>query len=307
MPSIIVKLSIAAMIGSSLFSQIQAYNNRDYISKLNQNSQNGVSYQENGFINHTQAEFDQFYKGLNSASPYRETNCATFVVSPSDYSSPPESWDWRKNGVVTTVKNQGKCGSCWSFSAAGALEGAWAISTGQLFNFSEQQLMDCSRRYGNMACNGGLMDKAFEYAIDNGMCKLEDVPYDAQSEFCTQTVKNCKKVAQFNNCFKIPANNERLLREAVYRSPVAVSIEADTKTFQFYKGGILDSTNCGTELDHGVLAVGYGEEDGKKYWIVKNSWGSDWGENGYVRIGRSDDEDSEGVCGIAKDASFVMV
>lgn len=307
MLSILMKLAVTAMVGSSLFSEIQAYENRDYISKLNQNSQNGVSYQENRFINHTQAEFDQFYKGLNGASPYRETNCATFVVSPSDYSSPPESWDWRKHGVVTTVKNQGKCGSCWSFSAAGALEGAWAISTGQLFNFSEQQLMDCSRRYGNMACNGGLMDKAFEYAIDNGMCKLEDVPYDAHSEYCTQTIKNCEKVGHFNNCFKIPANNERLLREAVYRNPVAVSIEADTKTFQFYKSGILDSTNCGTELDHGVLAVGYGEEDGKKYWIVKNSWGSEWGENGYVRIGRSDDEDSEGVCGIAKDASFVMV
>ena len=228
-------------------------------------------------------------------------------MSSSDYNSPPESWDWRKRGVVTTVKNQGKCGSCWSFSAAGALEGAWAISTSLLYNFSEQQLMDCSRRYGNMACNGGLMDKAFEYAIDAGMCKLEDVPYHAESEICTQTVKDCQKVAHFNQCFNIPANNERLLREAVYRSPVAVSIEADTKTFQFYKGGILDSSNCGTTLDHGVLAVGYGEEDGKKYWIVKNSWGEDWGEYGYIRIGRSDSEDSEGVCGIAKDASFLMV
>ena len=294
------------VIAFSLMTTSSAYDNRDYINKMNQNSQNGVIFQENRFINHTAQEFDKFFKGLNYVTENSGTNCATFAMSPSDYSSPPESWDWRQHGVVTTVKNQGKCGSCWSFSAAGALEGAWAISTGQLYNFSEQQLMDCSRRYGNMACNGGLMDKAFEYAIDVGMCKLEDVPYDAESEFCTQSVKSCEKVASFSQCFKIPANNERLLREAVYRGPVAVSIEADTKTFQFYKGGILDSTNCGTELDHGVLAVGYGEEDGKKYWIVKNSWGADWGENGYIRIGRSDSDDSEGVCGIAKDASFVI-
>jgi C1A family cysteine protease len=296
----ILSIFCASFVGASF-----AYDNRDYINKLNNDSQNGVSFQENQFVNHSRKDFDEFYKGLKQVSQNYKTNCAIFV--PSDYPHPPESWDWRKRGVVTSVKNQGKCGSCWSFSAAGALEGAWAISTNQLFNFSEQQLMDCSRCYGNMACNGGLMDNAFEYAIDNGMCKLEDVPYDAQSEFCTQTVKNCVKVARFNQCFSIPANNERLLREAVYRSPVAVSIEADTKTFQFYKGGILDSSNCGTELDHGALAVGYGEEDGNKYWIVKNSWGADWGETGYIRIGRSDSEDSEGVCGIAKDASFVMV
>ena len=302
-----MKYSVFSISIACFFGVSTAYNNVDYIKKLNQNSQNGVSFQENQFINHTSTEFDLFYKGLKDIPNNYESNCATFEISPDNYVSPPESWDWRNKNVVTCVKDQGKCGSCWSFSAAGALEGAWAISSNQLYNFSEQQLMDCSRRYGNMACNGGLMDKAFEYAIDNGMCKLEDVPYDAESEFCTQTVKNCQKVAHFNYCFKIPANNERLLREAVYKSPVAVSIEADTKTFQFYKGGILDSTNCGTELDHGVLAVGYGEDDGKKYWIVKNSWGAGWGEGGYVRIGRSDSENSEGVCGIAKDASFVMV
>lgn len=300
-------LGLFSFFGLSGLPQIDArYDNHDYIKKLNTNSNNGVHYSENKFINHTIEEFDELFKGLLKTSPVHETSCTQFNVDSSEYSSPDE-WDWRDHGVVSTVKDQGQCGSCWSFSAVGSLEGAWAESTGELYNFSEQQLMDCSRRYGNMACNGGLMDKAFDYAIDEGMCKLEDVPYDAKSEYCTKDIKSCKKVAHFSQCLNIPANNERLLREAVYRTPVSVSIEADTKTFQFYKGGILDSTNCGTELDHGVLAVGYGEEEGKKYWIVKNSWGSSWGENGYIRIARSDSKDYEGVCGIAKDASFPIV
>lgn len=283
---------------------IECYDNRDFIDKLNFHSTNGVTYQENKFINHTATEFNNMYKGLAARDEVSSgSTCSEFETSSM---VAPDKWDWRDHGAVTTVKDQGQCGSCWSFSAAGALEGAWAVRNSQLYNFSEQQLMDCSRTYGNMACNGGLMDKAFEYAIDSGMCLYDDVPYHAKSEYCTQDVRSCLKVGYFGSCYKIPANNERLLREAVYRSPVSVSIEADTKTFQFYKGGILDSSNCGTELDHGVLAVGYGEEDGKKYWIVKNSWGHDWGENGYIRIARSDSEDSEGVCGIAKDAAFVV-
>lgn len=281
------------------------YNNVDYIKKMNTNSKNGVVYDQNKFINETISSFDHQYKGLLSRDESTQTNCVEYEYSGTV--NLPEQWDWREHGAVSSVKDQGQCGSCWSFSAVGSLEGAWAISTGQLYNLSEQQLMDCSRPYGNMACNGGLMDKAFEYAIDNGMCLYDDVPYHADRELCSKAVRSCNKVAYFNNCMKIPANNEKALKEAVFRGPVAVSIEADTKTFQFYKSGILDSSNCGTTLDHGVLAVGYGVEDGKKYWIVKNSWGSSWGENGYVRIAREDDENSEGVCGIAKDACLVTV
>ena len=285
-------------------SLVQGYDNVNYINDLNLNSTNGVVFHENKFINETSTTFNSLYKGLALRSDNLRSNC---IVFQSAIHPLPDEWDWRKRGAVSSVKDQGQCGSCWSFSAAGSLEGAWAISTNQLFNLSEQQLMDCSRPYGNMGCNGGLMDKAFEYAIDNGMCLDNEVPYIADREFCSNAIKSCKKVAYFNNCMDVPENNEHILKEAVYRGPVAVSIEADTKTFQFYKSGILDSANCGTSLDHGVLAVGYGIENDKKYWIVKNSWGSDWGENGYVRIARGDSKVSEGVCGIAKDASLVIV
>jgi len=281
------------------------YDNVEHIKKMNINSNNGVVFHENKFINETESFFNHLYKGLALRDENTHNNCVEF--QPSSSINIPEEWDWRLHGAVSSVKDQGQCGSCWSFSAVGSLEGAWAISSNQLFNLSEQQIMDCSRTYGNMACNGGLMDKAFEYAIDNGMCLDNDVPYLADREFCSKAIRSCKKVAYFNNCMKVPKNNEKVLKEAVYRGPVAVSIEADTKTFQFYKSGILDSSNCGTTIDHGVLAVGYGIENDKKYWIVKNSWGQDWGENGYIRIARGDGEDSEGVCGIAKDACFVTV
>lgn len=287
-----------------LASSAFGYDNIEYINKMNTNSMNGVSYEENKFINETFETFNQLYKGLFVKDKRLQSNCDAFHPTGEGL---PDSWDWRDYGVVSSVKDQGQCGSCWSFSATGALESAWAISTGQLFNLSEQQLMDCSRPYGNMACNGGLMDKAFEYAIDNGMCVDTEVPYLAHRDFCSKDIKGCNKVAHFNDCMTVPENNENALKEAVFRAPVAVSIEADTKTFQFYKSGILDSSNCGTTLDHGVLAVGYGIEDEKKYWIVKNSWGYDWGEDGYVRIARNEDENSEGVCGIAKDASLVEV
>jgi C1A family cysteine protease len=138
------------------------------------------------------------------------------------------------------------------------------------------------------------------------MCLDDSVPYTAKDGDCTSDVQDCEKVATFEYCMDVPANNELMLKSAVYQNPTSVSIEADTRTFQFYSSGILDSTACGTTLDHGVLAVGYGEEGGQKYWTVKNSWGSDWGENGYIRIARSDSTNTEGICGIAMDASFIV-
>lgn len=299
-------------LSEAVYRQGIFYENMKYIDMMNKESQNGVVYGMNQFGDLTAEEFDSLFKGRSNTTTLvgKTRSCKMFDgtlegITPTDL---PDAWDWRDYGAVTPVKNQGQCGSCWSFSATGAMEGAWAISTGRRLELSEQQIMDCSKLYGNFGCNGGLMDNAFEYAIDYGMCAEDAVPYTAEDGTCTSTVSECTKLATFGYCMDVPENDQLMLKRAVFSTPVSVSIEADTRTFQFYKSGVLDSSSCGTTLDHGVLAVGYGIDSvtGQEYWVVKNSWGEDWGQDGYVYIGRSDSTSDEGVCGIAKDASFIV-
>ena len=212
---------------------------------------------------------------------------------------------------MTPVKDQGQCGSCWAFSSTGAMEGAWAVAKGQLISLSEQQLLDCSKKYGNLGCKGGFMDNAFSYAIDYGMCTETEYPYTASGGTCNTGCKPMTSLSSLtvdiNACMDVPANNQLALKEAVARGPVSIAIEADTRVFQMYSGGVITGSACGTNLDHGVLIVGYGEENGIKYWLVKNSWSNTWGDQGYIKIERSDSENDPGVCGIAMQPSFPVV
>ena len=223
----------------------------------------------------------------------------------SNPESIPSSIDWRKKGAVTPVKNQGQCGSCWSFSATGSMEGAVYISTGKLVSLSEQQLCDCSRPEGDQGCFGGLMDDAFEYVVKNGGLDTEkDYPYKAKDGSCNSS-KQKKHAATISSYKDVATNDENALAAAVAQQPVSVAIEADQPAFQFYRSGVFD-TSCGTKLDHGVLAVGYGEDNGMKYWIVKNSWGETWGDGGYILMAR-DTSSSHGQCGIAMQPSYPVV
>tara|TARA_B100002051_G_C16734829_1_gene640568 strand:- start:1087 stop:2040 length:954 start_codon:yes stop_codon:yes gene_type:complete len=209
----------------------------------------------------------------------------------------PMSVDWRKHNAVTDVKNQGKCGSCWSFSTTGSIEGLIAIKTGKLYNISEQQLIDCSSKQGNNGCKGGIMENGYKYVIENnGICSEEEYPYEAEKEQCQE----CKNVVKIDNYTDITPNDEKVLKRAVAQQPVSVAIQANLQSFQLYSGGVYSDPNCGDRLDHGVLIVGYGYDffHGMEYWIVKNSWGPNWGENGYIRIQRNTDTDG-GLCGIA--------
>ena len=263
----------------------------------NQNFTMGV----NQFTDLTPEEFKMQYVGGLKAE-VGSYGCKTFT---SGASGAPATMDWRTKGAVTSVKDQGQCGSCWSFSSTGAVEGAWAISKGQLTDFSEQELVDCATgvSYGSHGCNGGQMEGAFKFVIENGQCTLSSYPYTAKDGTC----QKCTAVAHISSCSDVKPNDQLSLKAAVAQQPVAVAIEADTRYFQSYSGGILDSSSCGTTLDHGVLTVGYGEENGQKYWLVKNSWGTTWGDKGYVKIARSDSTNDKGICGIAMDPSFPTV
>lgn len=257
----------------------------------------------NQFTDLTAEEFKSYVGNIKQqvGSSY---GCKSFVSNGSE--DFPLEVDWRALRAVTSVKDQGQCGSCWTFSSTGAIEGAWAISHGELIDLSEQQLVDCATgiSYGSHGCSGGQMEGAFKYIIENGQCTFVAYPYTAKDGVCN---KKCSSVAHISSCFDVKPNDQISLKAAVAMQPVSVAIEADTRYFQSYSSGILTSTSCGTNLDHGVLVVGYGVDDGQKYWLVKNSWGTTWGDKGYVKIARSESSNDAGVCGIAMQPSFPSV
>lgn len=267
----------------------------------NKNENKTFTLAINQFTDLTHDEFVHYYvNGLNNIQSY---GCDVYTA-PSNVLL-PSSIDWRQKGAVSSVKDQGQCGSCWTFSSTGAIEGSWAISKGQLLDLAEQQLVDCATgfKYGSHGCNGGQMEGAFKYVIENGQCTESSYPYTAKDGTC----QKCQASVKMSHCYDVKPNDQLSLKSAVSRQPVSVAIEADTFYFQSYSSGVLTSDKCGTKLDHGVLVVGYGSENGNDYWLVKNSWGTSWGDKGYVKIGRSDSTNDPGICGIAMQPSYPVV
>jgi len=274
--------------------------NLEYIENHNRRNL-GFTLAMNRFGDLTGAEFGSMYlmPKFNGSEVTRVGKPHVFDASrPMD-----DTVDWRTKGVVTGVKDQGQCGSCWAFSATGSIEGAWGIKKGKLVSVSEQQLVDCSGDYGNYGCDGGLMDSAFQYVMAvKGLETESAYPYTATDGNCAF---DAKKIATSITSFKdVTSGSEAALMTAIQQQPISVAIDASQSSFQFYSGGVYYEPECSsTQLDHGVLAVGYGTDSGSDYYIVKNSWGTDWGVSGYILMSRN----KKNNCGIATMSSYPIV
>ncbi|XP_021506129.1 procathepsin L-like [Meriones unguiculatus] len=268
--------------------------NQDYLQ-----GKHGFSLEMNAFGDLTNTEFRELMTGFQSMGPNEENLFQEPLLG-----DVPKSVDWRDHGYVTPVKNQGRCGACWAFSAVGSLEGQMFRKTGKLVPLSEQNLVDCSWSYGNQGCNGGLMNLAFQYVIENkGLDTMVFYPYEAQNGPCRYDPEY--SAANVTNYVKIPLSEDALMTAVATVGPISVGINSQHHSFRFYKGGMYYEPNCSsTSLDHAVLVVGYGEEsDGRKYWLVKNSWGENWGLNGYIKMAKDRDNN----CGIATFAVYPIV
>eukprot|EP01084_Bolivina_argentea_P316574 548799_1 len=278
----------------------------------NHNSKN-LSYKMgiNQFGDMTHKEFKS-YIGSCSITSFKSNDISITKISDIDeitHMNAPASVNWTAKGVVTPVKNQGGCGSCWAFGATGAMECNYAIKHGKLTSLSEEQIIDCGHPNSN-GCNGGNSVSAMNYAAsEGGLCTEKAYPYTAGEthENGTCKVKTCgtkyDAPNKSNPVTKIQHNNSTALMEAVVKGCVQVNIEADQPAFQHYKSGVITS-GCGADNDHSVLTVGYGTENGVQYWLVKNSWGQNWGDNGYVKICRNCKQNTPyGECGILKGPS----
>jgi len=283
--------------------------NKHKIAKHNQHAANGLksySLKMNHFGDLLHHEFTAMMNGFRGSwSKGAERNGSTYL-SPANVNI-PAAVDWRQHGYVTEVKNQGQCGSCWAFSTTGALEGQHFRKTGTLTSLSEQNLVDCSKKFGNDGCNGGLMDNAFKYVKQNhGIDTENSYPYEAHDDSCRFKTRDIG--ATDTGFVDVPEGNEKKLQEAVATvGPVSVAIDASHETFQFYSKGVYNEPECSSEdLDHGVLVVGYGEtaDNAKQaFWIVKNSWGPEWGDAGFIKMSRN----KSNQCGIASSASYPLV
>jgi len=248
----------------------------------------------NQFTDLCPAEFAKFYLGARPSNSTRQMAATNVAVAACS------NVDWRMKGAVTGIKNQGQCGSCWSFSATGNMEGQWMLAGHSLVSVSEEELVQCSHN-GNQGCNGGWMDDAFSWVNTNGgIDSEEDYPYTSGGGITGNCInsKLANKVAHFTSYKDITQTEAAMAAQVCSSGPLSIAVDAIT--WSSYTGGIM--TDCtGTQLDHGVLIVGFDDNNSPPYWIVKNSWGTSWGEAGYIRLGKGTDQ-----CGLTQAPSTII-
>ena len=252
----------------------------------------------NRFTDLTPSEFKSIYLSPKPIPQIEETSEETEINL-----TLPTQVDWRTKGAVTPIKDQGTCGSCWAFSATGGIESAWILAGHSMVSLSEQQLVDCSRAYGNDGCQGGDYRQAYSYVIAaKGITSESNYAYTGKNGSCN-TSKITQKFATISGKYNVPGNNPTALQTAVAKQPTSVSVEADQTAWQSYKSGVV-TAGCGSNLDHDVLAVGYDTTGSTPFWIVKNSWGTSWGLSGYIQIAITS---GNGVCGINMTPGYPIV
>ncbi|KAN0037838.1 hypothetical protein ACTA71_000009 [Dictyostelium dimigraforme] len=284
--------------------------NIDALNKKSTAMGSDTKFGVNKFADLSKEEFKKYYMG-NKAAVLTEDLPMLPYLSDETLSSIPDSFDWRTEGAVTNVKNQGQCGSCWSFSTTGNVEGQNFLSTGTLVGLSEQNLVDCdhtcmeyeNQNVCNAGCDGGLQPNAYDYIIKNNGIQTETTyPYTAVDGKCDFNSANVG--AKISSYTMVPQNETQIAAYLVEKGPLAIA--ADAEEWQFYIGGVFD-VPCGSTLDHGILIVGFGAQEtfigrNTPYWIVKNSWGEDWGEEGYLKVERGDNK-----CGVADFVSTSII
>jgi len=271
--------------------------NVDLIDSLNLKYNPHTYFAINFFADRTQSEKQQYRQGVT-----RSTNPASEVGALETLSKDiPDSVDWRDQGAVTPIGRQGQCGNSPYWSAVTSLEGAWKIAGNPLVPLSVQQINDCSGPEGNFGCNGGFMTSAFQYVIDaGGIESAKDYPYNGSDVACT--FDKSKVVAKFRSYVNVSVD-EQSFTTAISICPVATAIDGSDPGFKFYQSGIFSSTTCSPSPDHGIAVIGYGQNSDGKYYILKNSFGPEWGMNGYMLLARG----KGNMCGILTYASYVVV
>ncbi|KAJ8984236.1 hypothetical protein NQ317_007468 [Molorchus minor] len=312
----LVSLALAANAASdrTLWQDFKKTHGKTYRSALEETKRFAIFQDNLRKIEEHNKKFESgektYYLGVNqfadmSVKEFRETMLTPNITRPmsgglftaKDAVEVPDTIDWNSQGAVAPVKDQGNCGSCWAFSTTGAIESAYYLKNNELVRLSEQNLIDCSTPYGNGGCDGGLMQYAFAYVVDNGISTEETYAYAGLDESC----QNKESFVQISSYVDIEQSEETLKAAVASVGPVAVAIYVDD--MMFYLGGIFMENSCSKDLDHELLLVGYGTSNGQDYWYLKNSWGTTWGELGFLKMARNADD----LCGIADCAAYPVL